>query len=106
MAEEKTPARKNDGGSPIASELRSMPMEHLIGAPLAASVKAQKQLVHEMINYVNMLAYGSEDAEAGAEVKTLDMTLERPVTSEDGTISKQSVQVAPPILDLIPDLPF
>lgn len=92
-------------GSGISAELSSIPMEHLISAPLTASIKAQRQLGVEMINFVNMLAYGTEGTTGNAgnqEIMTLPMSLERPVTHDDGAISSNTVTVAPPILGLVP----
>ena len=99
----KTPAKRQ--GSAVTNELASLPMEHLIAAPLAASIKAQRQLGHEMINFVNMLAYGTEGATGQAGNKTiltLPMDIERPVTKDDGSITTSKVTVAPPVLGLVP----
>ncbi|MCZ4280696.1 DUF2589 domain-containing protein [Kiloniella laminariae] len=106
MADDKTPA-KGSGGSAIGNELGSIPMEHLIAAPLAASIKAQKQLGHEMVSFINMLAYGEEGTPKtkGAtpkDILSLPMKLERPVTGDDGQISVHSLTVAPPVLGLVP----
>ncbi|MEL6700994.1 MAG: DUF2589 domain-containing protein [Pseudomonadota bacterium] len=86
----------------ISNSLTSLPMEFLIGAPLSASVKAQRELGMEMVNLVNLLAYGEENAKPGSPVKTLDMTLERPVQKPDGSIDSTTVQVKPPLLSLVP----
>ncbi|MGR3431861.1 MULTISPECIES: DUF2589 domain-containing protein [Roseobacteraceae] len=108
----KAPATNGDGngsggggGTEIGNELSGVPLEYLIGAPLAAAIKAQKQLGHEMINFINMLAYGKEGATGNAgnkTVMTLPLELERPVTEADGSISTHKVTVAPPVLGLVP----
>jgi hypothetical protein len=95
------PAEESETGR----ELKSIPMEFLIGAPLAAAIKAQKELGKEMINFVNLLAYGTEGTTGNAGNKTiltLPMDLERPVIASDGTISTQTIKVAPPVLGLVP----
>lgn len=99
----KSPAKSS--GSEISNELSSLPMEHLIAAPLTASIKAQKMLGHEMINFVNMLAYGTQGTTGNAgnkQILTLPMDIERPVTHDDGTITTAKVSVAPPVLGLVP----
>lgn len=95
----------SSGGTPISNELKSVPMEFLIGAPLSASIKAQRELGREMIEFVNMLAFGDSKASRGAtskEVVRLSMDLERPVVNESGVLSKQTITVAPPVLSLVP----
>lgn len=91
--------------SPIGQELSSIPIEHLIAAPLAAAVKAQKMLGNEMVTFINMLAYGTEQnvGNAGAKpILTLPMELERPVLHDDGNVTVSKVKVAPPVLSLVP----
>lgn len=102
MADE-TPAK--GGGSEIASELGGLPMEYLIAAPLAASIKAQRLLGNEMVGFINMLAYGEQGGTKGAgdkDILTLPMKLERPVIADDGSVSVNTITVAPPILGLVP----
>jgi hypothetical protein len=80
-------------------------MEHLIAAPLAASIKAQRMLGDEMIGFINKLAYGSDQNTGNAgdqPILKLPMELERPVTHDDGSISVNKITVAPPVLGLVP----
>jgi hypothetical protein len=106
MADETPPKTDSaEGGAPISRELAGLPMEHLIAAPLAASIKAQRMLGEEMIGFVNRLAYGTEGTTGNAgdkPVLKLPMQLERPVTKDDGTISVSKINVAPPVLGLVP----
>ncbi len=110
MATTKTPAKDdgNGGGNTeIGQELKGVPLESLIGAPLAAATKAQRNLGMEMVSFINMLAYGSDKPESGRgagskDVKTLPMKLQRPVAEADGTISKHEIEIAPPLLGLVP----
>ncbi|MFN3225423.1 MAG: DUF2589 domain-containing protein [Hyphomicrobiales bacterium] len=96
---------ENASSSPISDDLKSLPMEYLIAAPLTASIKAQHQLGKEMINFVNMLAFGEGEGKTGAsskEIVKIAMDLERPVIDGDGNITTQVVSVAPPVLGLVP----
>lgn len=96
---------KKTNSSPISNELKSIPMEFLIAAPLAASIKAQHQLGHEMINFVNMLAFGEGGAKTGGsgkDIVKIEMDLDRPVIDDKGNISTHTVSVAPPVLALVP----
>lgn len=95
------------GETAIGSELRSLPFEYLIGAPLAAAAKAQVNLGKSMVSFVNMLAYGNEDTEAkpgakASETLTISMKIEHPVIEADGSIVKKAVTTTTPILDLVP----
>lgn len=56
------------GKGVIGSELKDLPMEYLIGAPLNAAIKAQVEMGKAMISFVNMLAFGEEmkDGKANA----------------------------------------
>ena len=105
MARAGTTPVSGNGSSPIANELKSIPMEYLIAAPLSASIKAQRELGREMIEFINLLAFGDAKPTGGAttkEVISLPMALERPVVNESGVLSKQTITVAPPILGLVP----
>lgn len=90
--------------TPITDDFKGIPMEFLIAAPLAASIKAQRQLGHEMVDFVNLLAYGANQPANGqaGKVLSLPMGLERPVINTDNTVTTQTVQVNPPILGLVP----
>lgn len=91
----------------LMDNFRGIPMSDLIGAPLAAAGKAQQNLAGAMVDYVNLLAYGSTDSSSGTggdsqAIKTLPMQLNRPAIHDDGTITTETVTVAPPLLGVVP----
>lgn len=103
-----------DDETAIGRELRGIPMEQLIAAPLTASTKAQVQLGKAMVEFVSLLAYGKPDvalvtgdksdsaSDKAASALVLPMKLERPVVNETGQVSSNTVTVAPPLLGLVP----
>jgi len=100
-------ASGDGGGTEIGKELQGLPLEYLIGAPLAASTKAQIELGKAMVEFINLLAYGKADLAVGSAdtakaVKTLPMKLQRPVDNGDGTFGVSEITVAPPLLGLVP----
>jgi hypothetical protein len=82
---------------PITDELKGIPMEDLIGAPLAASCIAQYNLAQNMIGFVNEIGFDDK-----GKTKTLQFELERPVDNGSGHIQTESVTVQAPVLGLVP----
>lgn len=98
------------GEKTIANSFVGLPIETLIGTPFIAAAKAQQELTATYVETVWDLAYG-KDSETKKDhsnsennkVNTLNLTIERPVISEDGSkVSKQSFTVSAPILSLVP----
>lgn len=77
-------------------EFSGLPMEELIGGPLAASCIAQYNLASTMVAFINKIGFNK------GKTRTLDFDLERPVDNGSGTLSKETVSVKAPILGLVP----
>lgn len=77
-------------------QFRGIPMEDLIGGPLAASCKAQYNLAATMLSFINAIGFSE------GKTRTLDFDLERPVDNGSGVLTKQTVSVKAPLLGLVP----
>ncbi|WP_211830379.1 DUF2589 domain-containing protein [Kistimonas asteriae] len=86
--------------SEIANSLRGLPLEELIGGPLAASCKAQYDLASCMVNFIHEIGF-SKDGDA-SKTKCLEFDLERPVDDGTGEIKSQTVSIKAPLLGLVP----
>ena len=80
----------------ISDQFRGVPMEDLIGGPLAASCIAQYNLAQTMVGFVNKIGFN------GGKARTLDFDLERPVDNGSGVLSSEVVSVKAPLLGLVP----
>lgn len=84
----------------ITDQFKGIPMDELIGAPLAASCKAQYSLATNMVVFINEIGFEGEGDKR--KTKTLDFDLERPVDNGSGVLSKETVSVKAPLLGLVP----
>lgn len=100
-------AGSNDGSKTIANSFAGLPLETLIGSPFIAAAKAQQDLTATYVETVMGLTYGrdndDDDKNKNKKVNTLNLTIERPVISEDGNkVEKKEFTVSAPILSLVP----
>lgn len=82
---------------PITDEMKGIPMEDLIGAPLAASCVAQYNLAQNMIGFIHEIGFNNDKS-----TKTLQFNLERPFDNGSGHPQTESVSVQAPLLGLVP----
>ncbi|ABD82162.1 DUF2589 domain-containing protein [Saccharophagus degradans] len=80
----------------VGNEFSGLPMEELIGGPLAASCIAQYNLAQTMVTFINKIGFKD------GKTTTLDFDLERPVDNGSGTLSTEVVSVKAPLLGLVP----
>lgn len=85
--------------NPITNNFKGLPLRELVSAPLLAACDSQTALAGSMLTYVKQLAF--KNGKDG-DVITLPMTLQRPVEGPDGNMNVTNVQVAPPLLGLVP----
>lgn len=100
-----------DGDSKsVTNSFVGLPLETLIGSPFLAAAKAQQELAATYVETVWDLAYGKEgsgkehkiDGGDSNRVNTLNLTIERPIVLEDGSVTKKEFSVNAPILSLVP----
>ena len=92
----------DDGGDSksITNSFVGLPLETLIGTPFIAAAKAQQELAATYVETVWDLAYGKN---TDKKVNTLDLTIERPIISKDGSkVENKKFTVSAPILSLVP----
>lgn len=93
----------SDGGGDsksITNSFVGLPLETLIGTPFIAAAKAQQELTATYVETVWDLAYGKN---TDKKVNTLDLTIERPIISSDGSkVETKNFTVKAPILSLVP----
>ncbi len=91
----------NQGDSQsIPNSFVGLPLETLIGTPFIAAAKAQQELTATYVETVWDLAYGKK---TDKKVNTLDLTIERPIISKDGSkVDVKEFKVSAPILSLVP----
>ena len=85
----------------IADQFRGLPIEELIGGPLAAACKAQYDLVNCMVTFIHEIGFKSEGDDQYV-TKCLEFDLERPVDDGTGQIKSQTVSIKAPLLGLVP----
>lgn len=81
-------------------QLRGLPMDELIGAPLTASCKAQYNLAKTMVAFINEIGFTKKGEEL--ITRTLDFDLTRPVDNGTGKLGQETVAVKAPLLGLVP----
>lgn len=82
--------------SDIANQFRGLPMEDLIGGPLAAACTAQYNLAATMVSFINAIGF------KGDKTRVLEFDLERPVDNGSGTMTTETVHIKAPLLGLVP----
>jgi hypothetical protein len=82
--------------SEIADNFRGLPMEALIGGPLAAACKAQYDLASCMLTFIKTIGFSDK------KTRCLEFDLERPVDDGTGEIKSQTVSIKAPLLGLVP----
>lgn len=81
-----------------ADQFAGLPMESLICKPIIAAAKAQQELCEVYIDEIKKLTY----KDGKEETNTLDFTYNRPIISQDGSVSTQEVTIKAPLLALVP----
>lgn len=92
-----------DDSQLITNSFVGLPLETLIGTPFIAAAKAQQELTATYVETVWDLAYGKKTDKNDKKVNTLDLTIERPIISKDGSkVDIKEFKVSAPILSLVP----
>ncbi len=92
-----------DDSQLITNSFVGLPLETLIGTPFIAAAKAQQELTATYVETVWDLAYGKKTDKPDKKVNTLDLTIERPIISKDGSkVENKKFTVSAPILSLVP----
>ncbi len=94
-----------DQASDISKQFAGLPLGLLVCSPIIEVAKGQAELCRVYLEYVYKLAYADGKPPSGTEVKEANVirfTLNRPVTSGTGQITKQSIEVNAPLLALVP----
>jgi hypothetical protein len=80
----------------VGEQFSGLPMEDLIGAPLAASCVAQYNLARTMVGFINEI--GFKDGKAA----TLDFNFDRAIDDGSGELKSENLTVKAPLLVLVP----
>lgn len=92
-----------DDSKSITNSFVGLPLETLIGTPFIAAAKAQQELTATYVETVWDLAYGKKTDKDDKKINTLDLTIERPIISQDGSnVNVKKFTVSAPILSLVP----
>ncbi len=92
-----------DDSQLITNSFVGLPLETLIGTPFIAAAKAQQELTATYVETVWDLAYGKKTDKDDKKINTLDLTIERPIISQDGSTAEvKEFKVSAPILSLVP----
>lgn len=90
----------------IANQFRGLPMEDLIGAPLAAAVKSNVDLAKATAGFINEIGFEQVDDGNGNIVpgpaRMVDFLYERPGTDPEGNPTVEEVKLKVPILAIVP----
>lgn len=101
------------GGKSFIGKEMDLPMEHIIGSPLVAIIKAQSLAANSTAKFINHVgmetvdvpAHGSVDATKKSVARMVDFEFERNITKADNTPGVESVNISVPLLTIIP-VPF
>lgn len=85
----------------IADKFAGLPLGLLVCSPIIEVAKGQSELCRVYLDYVFQLAYVDGDVKKGV-ANTIDFTLTRPVTDNQGNIDEQQIKVTAPLLTLVP----
>ncbi len=90
----------------VADSFAGLPIESLICAPILAAAKGQQELTAVYLDGIMKLAYKDGEAarpdENPKETNAIQLTVQRPVIKEDGTVTTQDVTINAPLLSLVP----
>lgn len=81
----------------IAEQFAGLQMDHLIGAPLRAAADASTQLANSTAEFINRVGFDAE-----GKLRTVAFGYQKRSVNEDGTSNLDEMQVAVPMLSIVP----
>lgn len=81
----------------VAEQFAGLQMEQLIGGPLRAAADASTQLAHSTASFINEVGF-----EKSGKVRNVSFVFQRHSSNEDGTSNLEEMQVAVPLLAIVP----
>ncbi len=104
--QETVSAEEGSSNENVADSFAGLPIESLICAPILAAAKGQQELTAVYLDGIMKLAYkdgkAAEPGKTAKETNSIQLTVQRPVTKEDGTVTTQDVTINAPLLSLVP----
>lgn len=90
----------------MGDQFRGLPMQDLIGGPLAAAVKSNTDLAKSTAAFINDVGFEKVKAEDGTLVpgpaRMVDFIFERPGQDKDGNATVEEVKMKVPMLAIVP----
>lgn len=84
----------------VTDQFAGLPLGLLVCTPIIEVAKGQAELCRVYLDYVFKLAY--KDGKKDGEANVIRFKLTRPVTDGQGNISQQEIEVAAPLISLVP----
>lgn len=86
----------------MSKQFGNLPMQSLIGGPLAAAAKANSQLVATNAQFIMDIGF-KKDADGNPTIANMvDFEFEKQIVNADGTVTPESVKVRVPMLAIVP----
>lgn len=91
----------------IGAELQALPLEYMLGAPLAAAIKAQALAAQTTVAFIEKVGLEEDPATGDLSVRTAQFAFDQPVPdpANPGAVISQPTTLTVPILSLAP-IPF
>lgn len=81
----------------IGDQFAGLPMENLIGGPLSAAAKANKEMAAITADFINTVGFDKD-----GKLRTAAFMYEKRTANEDGTMSSDELKVNVPMLAIMP----
>jgi Protein of unknown function (DUF2589) len=89
----------------IADQFKGLPMEDLIGGPLAAAVKSNTDLAKATANFINDVGFEKVNKDGdiiSGRARMVDFMFERPGIDKEGNPTVEEVKLKVPMLAIVP----
>ena len=83
----------------MAEQFSGLDMSNLIAGPLLATCEAQLKLAKSSAQFIDEIGLVGKEGEKKA--RTVDFSMKRPITQEDGTIVEQDIDISVPMLAIV-----
>ncbi len=84
----------------MSEQFKGLPMSDLIGGPLVAACEAQVTLAKAAASFIDEVGMNTA-ADGSKTARTVDFSMNRPSTQQDGTIVQESVELSAPLLAIV-----
>lgn len=84
----------------MQDQFKGLPMSDLIGGPLIAACEAQVTLAQATASFIDSVGMQTQ-ADGTKKARTVEFSMERPNTQQDGTVVQEKVDIQAPLLAIV-----